>query len=276
MNQPLLSTPLVSVILPTFNVAGKVGASIRSALEDQLPFIDVEVIVMDGKSTDGTLEVIREMAKQDERIKLWSEPDKGIYDAMNKGIGLAKGKFLYFLGAGDKLHPKVLEAFAAQPNLHSLLLLHGNIGSNGINALPGITGQLKTIDLARYNIPHQGAFYGVDIFKEVGVYNNDYRIYGDHELNWRCWTNSKIEKRYWDYIVADFEGGGASASLYDPNFKRDWPGHVWRRGGFLPWLSFQISVRFKPEQLKFLQKIRALMRRKELVKSSSSREHGNL
>jgi glycosyltransferase involved in cell wall biosynthesis len=275
--QPILykesQPPLVSVILPTFNVEAKVAASIRSALEDQSPFRDVEVLVLDGQSTDSTLAIVREMAEQDPRIKLWSEPDAGIYDAMNKGIARANGKMLYFMGAGDTLRASVFEKLAALPHLHPLLLLHGNVWHEGANITPGVGEALKAIDLARYNIPHQGAFYGRGVFDEVGGYNNDYRIYGDHELNWRCWTNSKIETRYWDYIVADFEGGGASSSLYDPNFKRDWPGHVWRRGGLLPWLSFQISVRFKPEQLRGLQKIRALLRRVE--GTSDANKQGN-
>lgn len=255
--------PTISIILPTFNVAHKVAGSLRSALEMQAPFTAVEVLIIDGASSDGTIQIVREWAARDPRIKLWSEPDKGIYDAMNKGIARAQGQMLYFMGAGDKLRAGVLAELEKLPNLHPHLLLYGRIWFEGANAEYGATMMpLTRIDLARRNIPHQGAFYGRGVFETVGLYDNQYRIYADHELNWRCWTNPAIETRVWDYMVADFEAGGASSSCYDPAFKRDWPRLVWRGGGLMAWASFKISERFKPEQLVWLRRLRTFIRRK--------------
>ncbi|MBW3636703.1 MAG: glycosyltransferase [Armatimonadetes bacterium] len=255
-------SPLVSVIIPTFNAEAKLAVSLTSVLEAQTPFSSLEVLVMDGASTDNTLEIARQWAERDSRVKLWSEPDAGIFDGMNKGIARARGQILYFMGAGDVMRPGVLSELEKLPNLHPLLLLHGQVWHEGANVAPDAGADLKLIDLARYDIPHQGAFYGREVFQTVGLYNTKYRIYADRELNWRCWTTPQIEKRFWSRIVADFELGGASSSLYDPEFKRDWPRLVWQRGGPLAWASFQISRRCKPEQMVLLRKLRALLRRR--------------
>ncbi len=255
-------SPLVSVIIPTFNAEAKLPVSLTSVLEAQTPFSSLEVLIMDGNSSDGTLETAREWERRDSRVRVCSEPDKGIYDAMNKGIARAQGRFLYFLGAGDMVRPHILAELETLPDLHPLLLLHGKVWHEGANIGPGAGAVIKKIDLARYNIPHQGAFYGRGVFETVGLYDPRYRIYADHELNWRCWTTPAIETRFWDRVVADFEAGGASSSRYDPEFERDWPRLVWQRGGPLAWASFQISQRYKPEQLVLLQKLRALLRRR--------------
>lgn len=252
--------PTVSLIIPTFNVELKLPISLRSILEAQAPFADLEILIMDAVSTDATVKIAREWAARDSRIHVWSEPDVGIYDAMNKGIARAQGQFLYFLGAGDVVRPGALQEFSQLPNLHPLLLLHGQVWHEGANVAPDAGANLKAIDLARYNIPHQGAFYGRAIFETVGLYEPRYRIYADHQFNFRCWTDSRVETRFWSHIVADFELGGASSDLNDPQFKRDWPGLVWKRGGILPWFAFQISHRVPVERLGWLQKLRAWSR----------------
>ena len=250
---------LLSIIIPTFNAGAKLEASLRSLIDQQAPFHDLEILICDGASTDGTLEIARQWDARDARVKVWSEPDAGIYDGMNKGIARARGQMLYFLGAGDIVRPGVFAALEPL-QLHPLLLLHGQVWHPGANVAPDAGANLSAIDLARYNIPHQGAFYGREVFETIGLYNPKYRIYADHDFNFRCWTDKRIETRFWSHIVADFELGGASSSLYDPEFARDWPRIVWRRGGPLAWLAFQISHRVPVEKLGALQKMRAVLR----------------
>ena len=254
-----MNAPLVSVIIPTFNAAAKLQASLRSVTENQAPFQDVEVLVMDGASVDETVQVARDFAFVDERVQVWSESDNGIYDAMNRGIERSNGRFLYFLGAGDTLRAGVLGELETLPDLHPRLLLHAQVSPPVVGAPPHVSAGLKLVDLARFNIPHQGAFYGREIFRVVGLYEPKYRIYADHDLNFRCWADKRIETRFWNRVVADFELGGASASRHDPQFERDWPRLVWKRGGMWPWLSLQ-SRRFTPQQLRFLQKLRSFAR----------------
>ncbi|QHT71145.1 glycosyltransferase [Rhodocytophaga rosea] len=95
-------SPLISIITVTYNAASVLEATIQSVIGQN--FRNFEYIIIDGASTDGTLEIIR---KYGEHISYWvSEPDKGLYDAMNKGLKAAKGKYVWFMNAGDKIYNK--------------------------------------------------------------------------------------------------------------------------------------------------------------------------
>lgn len=92
--------PLISIITVSYNAVSSIEQTILSVIHQD--FEDYEYIVVDGGSTDGTVEVIQ---KYQDKITLWvSESDKGIYDAMNKGIGLAKGFWINFMNAGDSFY----------------------------------------------------------------------------------------------------------------------------------------------------------------------------
>ena len=89
----------ISVVTVCYNAADTIEKTMLSVLNQT--YHDIEYIIIDGGSTDGTVEIIRKYA---DRIAYWvSEPDKGIYDAMNKGIKVATGEYIYFLGADDLL-----------------------------------------------------------------------------------------------------------------------------------------------------------------------------
>lgn len=97
-----LSKPevFVSIITVTFNAGKVLEKTIQSIIQQQCD--DYEYIIVDGGSKDNTLEIIR---KYEKHLNCWiSEPDQGIYDAMNKGIKLAKGKYLWFMNAGDCMY----------------------------------------------------------------------------------------------------------------------------------------------------------------------------
>lgn len=93
-------SPLISIITVSYNAGSSIEQTILSVIDQN--FEDYEYIIIDGGSTDGTVEIIQ---KYQDKITLWvSEPDKGIYDAMNKGIGLAKGFWVNFMNAGDSFY----------------------------------------------------------------------------------------------------------------------------------------------------------------------------
>lgn len=98
-----MQKPLITIITVTFNAAGVIEKTMKSLKEQT--FKDFEHLVIDGASTDSTLPLINQCALHQTRIL--SEPDKGLYDAMNKGLNLAKGEFILYLNAGDAFHSPV-------------------------------------------------------------------------------------------------------------------------------------------------------------------------
>lgn len=100
-------TPLISIVTITYNAEGVLAPTMRSIAEQT--FRDFEHIVVDGASTDGTLQI----ARRNPGTRILSERDGGLYDAMNKGLRLARGRYVVFMNAGDAFHsPTVLEEYA--------------------------------------------------------------------------------------------------------------------------------------------------------------------
>ncbi len=99
--------PLVSVITAVFNGEAFIASCIESVLSQDYP--NIEHIVLDGGSTDGTVAILR---KYQDQIAFWqSEPDKGVFDAWNKGLDLARGEWIAFLGADDCYLPGAISAY---------------------------------------------------------------------------------------------------------------------------------------------------------------------
>jgi len=213
-----MNPPLISVITPTFNSGAKIAATVASVLSQGKGLY--EFLVIDGGSTDDTLAHLR---AQGAALRYLSEPDGGIYDAMNKGIRLTSGEFLYFLGAGDRLLPGVLEAVAAeirklpgQGQTSRATLFYGNVDRSGYSR--PYDGRFNRFKLLRRNICHQAIFYQRSVFERQGFYNTRYRSLADWEFNIRCFNDRGIRKRYIPVQVADYEAGGKSATTPDPAF----------------------------------------------------------
>ena len=194
-------TPLISIIIPHFNSGELLAAAVKS-VHKKLP--DAELLVMDGGSTDGSI------AKLPEFVELVSEPDKGIYDAMNKGIARAKGTWVYFMGADDTLHPelnpseliKVLETSTTS-------VVYGEVESQGVR----LHGQFDYAKLVRKTIPHQAMFYRREGFSRFGHFKLEYPARADYELNirWFCAPESTFE--FLPVIIAHYSHEGFSSTM---------------------------------------------------------------
>ena len=149
----------ISVITVSYNAAATIEQTILSVIQQEYP--SIEYIVIDGGSTDGTVEIIR---KYEEKMAYWvSEPDEGIYDAMNKGIRRATGDYLYFLGADDWLKADEVLLLVSE-----FIRLHPGYGLYMGNVLlyhPGLRMEKRqrvffsTEEIKRgYMYPHQGMF----------------------------------------------------------------------------------------------------------------------
>ena len=218
-----MNSPLISVIITTFNSGAKIAATLASVLSQKKDLY--EFLVIDGGSNDDTL---AQLHAQGPALRYLSEPDEGIYDAMNKGIRLTSGEFLYFLGAGDRLLPGVLEAVAAeirklpsQGQTSRPTLLYGNVDLSDYNR--PYDGRFNRFKLLRRNICHQAVFYQRSVFDRLGFYNTKYPSLADWEFNIRCFNDPNIRKRYIPLRIADYEGGGKSITAPDPAFYADFP-----------------------------------------------------
>jgi glycosyltransferase involved in cell wall biosynthesis len=215
-----MEPPFFSIIIPTFNCLSKLESTMASIFEQN--FGNFECLLLDGGSTDGTREYSAGLAERDIRVLSSSEADKGIYDAMNKGIRRGRGKFLYFIGAGDCLKGQALDAVArhlsGQPQRLPILLYGDVFWVSESRVYGGVSGRFR---LAQFNICHQGIFYDRRIFAMLGEYTTSYSLFADWVLNMKCFSNPGIAKLRIDSIIADYAGNGASQGNPDPVFHRD-------------------------------------------------------
>ena len=205
---------LFSVITPVLNSGTKIRRTIESVLS-QTPDL-FEYIIVDGKSTDDTFATIQPYKNE---IIFVSESDRGVYDAMNKGIDRSFGKYLYFLGAGDSLRPAVLENVAPLLPVAGPALVYGNVFWEGSGLV--YAGEFTKAKLKEQNICHQAIFYERRIFDLIGKYELRFKVLADWVLNIKCFGSDRIRKHYIDFIIADFEGDGFSLKTPDETFHRE-------------------------------------------------------
>ncbi|GAA4753236.1 glycosyltransferase family 2 protein [Flavisolibacter ginsenosidimutans] len=217
-------SPQISVIIPTRNSAATVAHALDSLLCQS--FTDFEVLVIDGQSTDETIEILKQYAHSDKRIQWWSEFDEGIYDAINKGITKAGGEWLYFLGSDDTLHEKdvfegVMRIAVSQPGakmIYGNVLLSASIGFDYESLV--FAGEFHSSRLLTANICQQAIFYHRSLFASFGKFNTNYKLLADWDFNLRCFN--RISSFYTDRIIANFSAGASSAQYKDKAFQKDW------------------------------------------------------
>jgi len=172
-------TPLVSIVTVVLNGAAHIEQTIASVLGQSYP--NLEYIVLDGGSTDGTLEILR---RYGDRIDYWvSEPDRGIYDAMNRGVGLARGELIGLLNADDFYEPNALAAVVkAYREKRGKGIYYGD------NYVLQDELSLKYRNRAslRYwlgmSICHQAMFVHREVYEKLGGYDLGYRFAADYDF----------------------------------------------------------------------------------------------
>lgn len=202
--------PLVSVITVVRNAADDVARTIEGVLAQS--YENVEYIVVDGESNDGTLDVIR---RYDDRIDYWvSERDTGIYDAMNKGVALVvdPDAFIIFANAADKLHSaEALERAVAHAG--GADLVYGKMRlTDGDES--GVMGREVTVsDLARETLCHPATLMRRRLFDTVGLFDTNYKIAADYDLIVRCFQHP-VKSRFVDEVISEMRMGGISEDRF--------------------------------------------------------------
>ncbi len=199
----------ISIITVNLNNSDGLLKTIKSVVEQKCS--DYEYIVIDGGSTDQSVQVIKQYK---DKIQYWvSEPDKGIYNAMNKGIKIAKGEYCYFLNSGDTFNDANILSFV-NSNLGENDIVYGNLKFID-NLSERISIQPEKLELDRFyqgTLYHPATFIKKELFNQYGKYNEDYKIAGDYEFFLRIFLKGKIVTKYIDYTIAAFDINGISSS----------------------------------------------------------------
>jgi glycosyltransferase involved in cell wall biosynthesis len=220
-----MNNPLISIITVVYNAASTLEQTMLSVITQT--YKNIEYIIIDGTSTDGTVDIIK---KYEKYLAYWvSEPDKGIYDAMNKGLKYAQGDFVYFLNSGDILYKNdTLNKFALQMTDFDTVY-YGNVYLSNIQKL--YWGKFSTYKLAIGNICHQSIFYPKSVYK-IYRYNLKYRVLADYHYNICIFR--KVNFCYFNEIIAKYDNQGFSITEKDEVFKKDLKFLILKNIGLLP------------------------------------------
>jgi glycosyltransferase involved in cell wall biosynthesis len=179
--------PLVTVITVVFNGEQFIEQTILSIINQT--YTNIEYIVIDGGSTDGTIDIIK---KYDSNIDYWvSEKDQGIYHAMNKGIARATGQWINFMNAGDRFFTDdVIFSVFQNKNYCNALIIYGNheVCYPSGRRLTGKAGQVKNLWRGS-QFCHQSVFVNTHYHK-LNNFNTNNKIVADFEFFYRAWKNN--------------------------------------------------------------------------------------
>lgn len=226
-----------SIIIATYNCGQKIEKTLASIFSQKKDLF--ELIIMDGASSDDTLDYIK---KYESDLTLISEKDKGVFDAFNKGIDLATGKYLYFIGAGDCLKPDILEQVKEFLPSDVPTFVYGNCYLMEQKVV-WLEREFNIHNFITENICHQSIFYHHALFDILGKYNIQYKICADWAFNLQCFTHERINKKYIPCLIADFEEGGLSSELKnDPVFIKDFPAIIKDHLGIQSYLKRKVFV----------------------------------
>lgn len=200
--------PLVSIITVVYNGEKYLEDTIKSVMNQT--YQNIEYIVIDGGSTDGTIDIIK---KYEDKINYWvSEKDKGIYDALNKGLKVASGEYIAILNADDYFVEDFIES--------SLALIIGSQTDycisnvkfiNKDSIIKPIYPLVENYIYQEMPYPHVGALISKKAYDNVGLFDTRFKIAGDHDMALRIHL-AGYKCSYLNKVTAQLEEGGVSSS----------------------------------------------------------------
>lgn len=204
-----MNNPLVSVITVVFNGEKHIEQTINSVICQS--YLHFEYIIIDGASTDGTLEIIKKYEKN--ITHLVSEKDTGIYNAMNKGLALAKGEIIGILNADDYYYEKTIELVVQTFIKSEAEIIYGDLvklrsfeGKNYFKELaPNISLIEKTMPIF-----HPATFVKKTVYNKIGNFNEKYKLSADYDFIYRAY-NAKITFEYLPQPLTVFRIDGATS-----------------------------------------------------------------
>lgn len=194
----------ISIITIVYNGENEIKDTIESVIRQT--YSNIEYIIIDGKSNDSTLKIVESYSNEIDLII--SEPDLGIYDAMNKGIQLATGNWINFMNAGDVFYSKETLQNIFNQDYHDSKILYGKaIVSHGDKTKVFKNGKIKNLDIGT-QFCHQSTFIDLALHKEY-PFNISNKISGDFEFFYTV-RKKKFKFEFIDLFVSKISSGGTS------------------------------------------------------------------
>jgi glycosyltransferase involved in cell wall biosynthesis len=220
--------PLVSVITATYRAAGCLRRCIESVRAQT--YAPVEHIVIDGGSDDGTVDLLESCSGA---LAGWiSEPDTGVYDAWNKGLALARGEWIAFLGADDVYLPSAIEDYMSLAAMHpEAMYLSSQVRWTAAGGASRIIGEPWSWPRfqRRMCTAHVGSMHRRSLFESYGRYDTTFRCVADYEFLLRA--GADLRTAFLPQVTAEMQGGGLSDSAH----ALDEAARAKRTTGMVPW-----------------------------------------
>lgn len=260
-----MKNPKISIITITFNSEKTLERTIKSIIEQA--YENLEYIIIDGKSTDTTLDIIK---KYENKITKWiSEPDKGISDAFNKGIQLATGDIIGIINSDDGLMPRALQILANNYEEDidvyrgSVLLWKEETDTKTIE-VPSMHINMVGIN----HIGHQSTFIKRSTYEKYGMYNTNCRYVMDFDLLLRFQNFSTKWKKI-DAVLAFYTLGGITFSQYNSSRMEETKRVIRKNGG--SWLTAQMF-----HIIKYLRILASKLLGKSLIMKIGNRKYSDI
>lgn len=201
--------PKLSIIVPSFNGANHLEDFLSKVPGEHTELY--EILVMDGGSTDDSESILNYYAERLPHLKYVSEKDRGIYDAMNKGIDAASGSWLYFCGLDDEIYWQRFKEMI--PNLKGdVVYANVHMGEKVYD------GEFTPQKLVEKNICHQAMFFNITVFIKHGKYSLKYKLLSDYLMNIRLFGDATLMITYMDEVIAKYGTDGLSSSFIEEAF----------------------------------------------------------
>jgi glycosyltransferase len=201
----------ISVITASYNSQATIGFTIESFLEQEHP--EKEMLVIDGASSDATVKIVESFGS--DAVRVFSEKDKGVYDAMNKGFRLFQGDAVGFLNSDDTFHDsRVLADIAA--TMRDSDIVYGDLNMVTDHRTKTLVRSWRGGIFKRYSFqlgwvpPHPSFYVRREVAQKVGDYDLSYITTADYDYMLRALALNNFRVRYIPRVVADFQMGGIS------------------------------------------------------------------
>ena len=200
----------VSVVTVNYNNSAELEETLKSVVAQE--YRNIEHIIVDGSSTDGTIEIVEQYAEKHPEIKWISEPDNGIYYAMNKGLKMVTGEVIYFLNSGDILFDrdvlgKVVKEFEKS---HADFIFGDIVEVYETQKTKRKYWNVSKLFLYGHMICHQACFFRKSLVDKVGFFNESFKIAADYEYLLKIFDNNEFKRKHLAETVVFYDKSGVS------------------------------------------------------------------